>query len=229
MNQCYSPVYRKPSGQKHHLCPPCLRHHPDFLYIGSSVNLRHRWSNHKSDCKLRKGHKCHVAQHFLDKQHPVDPQFTCLRIFAIEAVHKKENLGSAGCMNDWVQFGRDCYAFVDERVTWTTAKTICSTLDAGLVQISSKAENDFVAAQMRSRSLVQSWLGMQDFLREGRWVDDTENEPLEYFNWGHGEPNNSLNLKEGGEDCAILLAANGKWVDYGCDQSAAINVVCEYQ
>ncbi|KAL8594824.1 hypothetical protein ACOMHN_047541 [Nucella lapillus] len=67
-------------------------HHPDFLYIGSSVNLRHRWSNHKSDCKLRKGHKCHVAQHFLDKQHPVDPQFTCLRIFAIEAVHKKENL-----------------------------------------------------------------------------------------------------------------------------------------
>ncbi|KAL8561672.1 hypothetical protein ACOMHN_054970 [Nucella lapillus] len=57
------------------------------------VNLRHRWSNHKSDCKLRKGHKCHVAQHFLDKQHPVDPQFTCLRIFAIEAVHKKENLG----------------------------------------------------------------------------------------------------------------------------------------
>ncbi|KAL8572135.1 hypothetical protein ACOMHN_052932 [Nucella lapillus] len=68
-------------------------HHPDFLYIGSSVNLRHRWANHKSDCKLRKGHKCHVAQHFLDKQHPVDPQFTCLRIFAIEAVHKKENLG----------------------------------------------------------------------------------------------------------------------------------------
>ncbi|KAL8562037.1 hypothetical protein ACOMHN_031808 [Nucella lapillus] len=65
----------------------------NFLYIGSSVNLRHRWANHKSDCKLRKGHKCHVAQHFLDKQHPVDPQFTCLRIFAIEAVHKKENLG----------------------------------------------------------------------------------------------------------------------------------------
>ncbi|KAL8589127.1 hypothetical protein ACOMHN_017290 [Nucella lapillus] len=65
----------------------------DFLYIGSSVNLRHRWANHKSDCKLRKGHKCHVAQHFLDKQHPVDPQLTCLRIFAIEAVHKKENLG----------------------------------------------------------------------------------------------------------------------------------------
>ncbi|KAL8596586.1 hypothetical protein ACOMHN_059727 [Nucella lapillus] len=73
-------------------CITC-RHHPDFLYIGSSVNLRHRWSNHKSDCKLRKGHKCHVAQHFLDKQHTVDPQFTCLRIFAIEAVHKKENLG----------------------------------------------------------------------------------------------------------------------------------------
>ncbi|KAL8622260.1 hypothetical protein ACOMHN_043783 [Nucella lapillus] len=69
------------------------RHHPYFLYIGSTVNLRHRWANHKSDCKLRKGHKCHVAQHFLDKQHPVDPQFTCIRIFAIEAVHKKENLG----------------------------------------------------------------------------------------------------------------------------------------
>ncbi|KAL8615063.1 hypothetical protein ACOMHN_013597 [Nucella lapillus] len=76
-------------------------HHPDFLYIGSSVNLRHRWANHKSDCKLRKGHRCHVAQHFLDKQHPVDPQFTCLRIFAIEAVHKKENLGWYGTPRNW--------------------------------------------------------------------------------------------------------------------------------
>ncbi|KAL8586318.1 hypothetical protein ACOMHN_058698 [Nucella lapillus] len=40
--------------------------------------------------------KSPVKPHFLDKQHPVDPQFTCLRIFAIEAVHKKENLAGGG-------------------------------------------------------------------------------------------------------------------------------------
>ncbi|KAL8584601.1 hypothetical protein ACOMHN_002331 [Nucella lapillus] len=42
--------------------------------------------------------------HFLDKQHPVDPQFTCLRIFAIEAVHKKENLDSS--INDRTEYTR---------------------------------------------------------------------------------------------------------------------------
>ncbi|KAL8572451.1 hypothetical protein ACOMHN_005597 [Nucella lapillus] len=89
------------------------RHHPDFLYIGSPVNLRHRWANHKPDCKLRKGHKCHVAQHFLDKQHPVDPQCTCLRIFAIEAVHK-ENLdflyigSSVNLRHRWANHKSDC-------------------------------------------------------------------------------------------------------------------------
>ena len=74
----------------------CLRcmDHPDELYIGSTVNLRHRWANHKSDCKLGKGRKCQVAQHFLDKVHtPVDKSYECLQIFAIEAVYDAKNLG----------------------------------------------------------------------------------------------------------------------------------------
>ncbi|KAL8615544.1 hypothetical protein ACOMHN_016121 [Nucella lapillus] len=91
-----APTYAEVAARSPPAAPKTAQKEKDFLYIGSSVNLRHRWSNHKSDCKLRKGHKCHVAQHFLDKQHPVDPQFTCLRIFAIEAVHKKENLGWKG-------------------------------------------------------------------------------------------------------------------------------------
>ena len=73
----------------------CLKcsHHPDLLYIGSTVNLCQRWANHKSDCKWRKGHKCRVAQHFVDMEHPADPQFACLRIFAIETVYDPRNLG----------------------------------------------------------------------------------------------------------------------------------------
>lgn len=66
--------------------------HPDDLYIGSTVHLKKRWANHKSDMNLKKGTKCSVAQHVIDKPHPTDTNCSFSQIFAIESVKNPEDL-----------------------------------------------------------------------------------------------------------------------------------------
>ena len=66
--------------------------HSDFLYVGSTVNLKKRWANHKSDVKLRKNKKCTVAAHVASMKHPVDNNFMFLNIIPIEKVWKVEKL-----------------------------------------------------------------------------------------------------------------------------------------
>ena len=40
------------------------------MYVGSTGNLKERWRNHKSDARLGKVKKCHVAKHFNSTPHP---------------------------------------------------------------------------------------------------------------------------------------------------------------
>ena len=44
--------------------------HRHFMYVGSTGNLKERWRNHKSDARLGKVKKCHVAKHFNSTPHP---------------------------------------------------------------------------------------------------------------------------------------------------------------
>jgi hypothetical protein len=66
--------------------------HPDEWYIGSTMDLKKRWANHKSDIKLKKGKKCSTAQHVMDKAHPNDPTLPFIQIFAVEAVTNPDDL-----------------------------------------------------------------------------------------------------------------------------------------
>ena len=66
--------------------------HPTKWYTGSTVNLRSRWANHKSDCKLKKVRKCNVALHVNSEPHPADPELDFLEIVAIETVPNVDNL-----------------------------------------------------------------------------------------------------------------------------------------
>ena len=61
-------------------------------YVGSTVNIKARWRNHKSDAKLKKAKKCGVAEHVTKVAHPDDPDFSFLRIIPIEAVVRQESL-----------------------------------------------------------------------------------------------------------------------------------------
>jgi len=66
--------------------------HPDSVYVGSTKNLKTRWANHKSDCKLNKVQKSSVANHVHCVSHPPDPNFAFLKIFAIDCVHAEHRL-----------------------------------------------------------------------------------------------------------------------------------------
>ena len=66
--------------------------HSDACYIGSTTNLKLRWANHKSDCKLKKVTKCSVADHVSRMVHPNDATFSFLEIFAIDAVEHECDL-----------------------------------------------------------------------------------------------------------------------------------------
>ena len=74
------------------------------------------------------------------------------------------------------------------------------------------------------------WIGLQDFLREGRWVWNSNLEPATYFNWEAGEPNNDHH-HEGGQDCAYIKGGTGQWDDGWCDKmgdrDSQVSVACE--
>ena len=58
--------------------------HPKLWYIGSTKNLKLRWANHKSDCRLKKTNKCCVAKHVSEMQHPNSTNFDYLQIHVID-------------------------------------------------------------------------------------------------------------------------------------------------
>ena len=59
----------------------------------------------------------------------------------------------------------------------------------------------------------QIWIGGTDLLEEGKWVAPETLEPLSYFNWAPGEPDNL-----GGQHClAIFNSADLKWDDNTCE------------
>ena len=65
--------------------------HENCWYIGSSENVRQRWSKHKSD--WRRGNRtCRLATHGIDENHPDDPQLTFLKILPIDFTKNKNQL-----------------------------------------------------------------------------------------------------------------------------------------
>ena len=68
--------------------------HDNFMYVGSTMDLKKRWANHKSDAKNGKSNKCFVAKHYNNLVHPSDTNISCLRIIPIEIVKYEKNLAA---------------------------------------------------------------------------------------------------------------------------------------
>ena len=68
--------------------------HDTFMYVGSTVNLKNRWRNHKSDSKNKISTKCYVAKHYTEMTHPNDDNISCLKITPIEIVKFSKNLAA---------------------------------------------------------------------------------------------------------------------------------------
>ena len=108
------------------------------------------------------------------------------------------------------------YIFVNTKMTWEDAETVCEAMGGHLVTITSAAEQALVAGLARASGVDSVWLGAKRG-KDGKfseWITgeklSEEASPDVYTNWCTGEPNNSA------ENCAHMYAngdAFGGWND----------------
>lgn len=132
------------------------------------------------------------------------------------------------------------YQYVAGPVSWSSALSSAAGMSkygtqGYLATITSQAENDFIATQLKS----DSWIGGSDSYMsdQWRWVAGPEGQQdsgrgfifwnsgytYGYSNWNTGEPNNS----GGNENCAqFYYSNNGKWNDLNCSNS--LGYIVEY-
>nr|XP_012788645.1 unnamed protein product [Sorex araneus] len=125
--------------------------------------------------------------------------------FAQELTHtalecKKANLTMkvkswSCCPKNWEPFGSSCYFISSETKNWTDSEKNCERMQAHLLVVDSKEEQDFVKNLLISGSY---YLGLSD-LKNGHWewVNETPYNQSATF-WHPGEPSN------GNEHCVVL-------------------------
>ncbi|XP_060591267.1 CD209 antigen-like protein C isoform X3 [Ruditapes philippinarum] len=135
-------------------------------------------------------------------------------------------LVASACPNGWITFNGNCYSFVTTKQTWFHAAKACHDLDAKLVDVKSKDEEEFLKRTIKHQHLhddpqtIGYWTSGNDLAVEGTWVwGYPEGIPMTTTDWFPGEPNNSwYNGRE--EDCVALWGHDShdyQWNDQPCD------------
>uniref|UniRef100_A0A5F9DRI6 C-type lectin domain family 4 member A n=1 Tax=Oryctolagus cuniculus TaxID=9986 RepID=A0A5F9DRI6_RABIT len=126
------------------------------------------------------------------------------------------------CPKNWKPFSSNCYLISTESKSWYESKHHCSTMEAHLLVISSKDEQDFIIQNLKNTLAYYVGLSDPEGQRHWQWVDETPYNANVTF-WHAGEPSDR------NERCVILnyrrpLATWG-WNDIRCVQNQMS--VCE--
>uniref|UniRef100_K1PVY0 C-type lectin domain family 4 member E n=1 Tax=Magallana gigas TaxID=29159 RepID=K1PVY0_MAGGI len=98
----------------------------------------------------------------------------------------------------------------------------CLTYGSKLVEIETKAENDFLKSSL-IKDEANYWTGGKDDVTEGQWVWVSSGTTFDFLDWNTGEPNDV-----GGEDCMEISKHRNRkksWNDKSCKSS--LNLICE--
>jgi hypothetical protein len=115
------------------------------------------------------------------------------------------------------------YRFANTQKTWADAETDCANDGAPythLVVIDDDGEN-FTIDQIAGNKDV--WIGITDEATEGTWLDIT-GQPVSFFRWSLGEPNNGGGNMAPPENCGEQYDG-GLWNDTEC--TGQLRYVCE--
>uniref|UniRef100_A0A8C5ZIA2 C-type lectin domain-containing protein n=1 Tax=Marmota marmota marmota TaxID=9994 RepID=A0A8C5ZIA2_MARMA len=118
------------------------------------------------------------------------------------------------CPEHWKSFSSSCYFFSTDANSWNASQENCSRMEAHLVVINSKEEQDFLTQNMDKKSAY--FMGLSDPEGQGhwQWVDQTPYNQSATF-WHTGEPSRS------GERCVIVNHPSPSlqwgWNDINCD------------
>lgn len=127
------------------------------------------------------------------------------------------------CHVGWAMFGTSCYMAVHQQLSWINASMKCLTSGSKLVEIETKAENDFLKSSLVANE-GNYWTGGKDDVTEGRWVWVSSGATFDFLDWNTGEPNN---VGEG-EDCLEFFKQTNhenSWNDNSCEKS--FDFICE--
>ncbi|XP_054999575.1 C-type lectin domain family 4 member A-like [Sorex araneus] len=138
---------------------------------------------------------------------------------------KKEKLNMKGksrscCPKNWEPFGSSCYFFSTETRNWTDSEKNCERMQAHLLVVDSKEEQDFVNEHGNQSHAY--YLGLSDWKNgHWEWVNETPYNQNVTF-WHPDEPTNGI------EHCVVLdFTEKSKWGwnDIPCDLPR--NSICE--
>ncbi|XP_041864210.1 lymphocyte antigen 75 [Melanotaenia boesemani] len=150
----------------------------------------------------------------------------------LQATPKANRCPQSDGTSNWVQHQDHCYAFDGSFYNYSVysmeqAKTICQKLDAELLTIKTKEENDFLTKYISDNPYITQrvWLGMDLKSHGGNPLSWHDGSAVDYSNWKHGVLVPGKKLEEG--TCAIMMATgNGLWNVATCKSSNS-RVVCK--
>ncbi|XP_015362039.1 C-type lectin domain family 4 member A-like [Marmota marmota marmota] len=125
------------------------------------------------------------------------------------------------CPKNWKSFSSCCYFFSTDAKSWKESQENCSRMEAHLVVINSKDEQDFLTQNMDKKAY---FVGPSDPDGQGQWqwVDQTPYNQSATF-WHPGEPSHSE------EHCVVInhrpTSLPWGWNDVPCKHSH--RSVCE--
>ncbi|XP_031702098.1 lymphocyte antigen 75 isoform X1 [Anarrhichthys ocellatus] len=133
-------------------------------------------------------------------------------------------------VSKWVQHQEHCYAFDMSFYNFSAysmkqAGSICQSMDAQLLTLKTKEENDFVSKYLFDDPLITSrvWLGVE-VDAEGKPVSWQDGSALAYSNW---KSEALVTGKKSDAHCAVMMAGDeGSWKFVSCKASHS-RVVCQ--
>ncbi len=127
------------------------------------------------------------------------------------------------------------YELFTEDVSWTEARARCIAKGGHLVVISSEEEFRKVVGLAESQGATIVWIGCHRINGVLVWEND---EVVDYYRWGTGEPSLHDDYDGADEDYLMLWLINGAWVyndsredplaDYPAAYRGKISYICEY-
>ncbi|KAL1021872.1 hypothetical protein UPYG_G00019130 [Umbra pygmaea] len=135
--------------------------------------------------------------------------------------------------DSWVEYQGQCYAFNMTFFNYSVydmenARSICEKLDAKLLTIKTKEENDFVSGYMVENPLITSrvWLGM-DLDKHGQPVGWVDGSTLAFSNWEMKDSATAIGITSEQNPCAVMVSADGGlWSRVSCKESLS-RIVCK--
>ncbi|KAM9684266.1 C-type lectin domain family 4 member A-like isoform 1-T3 [Dama dama] len=144
---------------------------------------------------------------YVHKEEKATRELTHTQLECVKENSTLEGKDWSCCPKNWEPYSSNCYFISNGFNIWNDSEKKCLRMNAHLLVINTKAEQDFITQKLRINFAY--YVGLSDWTsamgkRHWQWVDQTLYNESATF-WHQGEPNNP------NEHCVMLNAVSRKW------------------